>query len=126
MWSGCCGGGLGQDQAADVIGSLGSLAAGCEERALVGFEQVNPRRDVAGIAHVAVETELRGQERGTEFGYAFFGGVVARAEPVLEVTVQTGFVSRPMREFVECGVVEVIRALERLEGGHEMKSRLGT
>ena len=70
---------FGKGQAAQVVRSLGSLTARREKCALVSLEQFNPRRDVAGVANVAVKSKFSGQERGAEFGNKFLRSVSARA-----------------------------------------------
>jgi hypothetical protein len=62
----CPFGGLGKGQAAQVVGSLGCLAAGREERPLVGLQKLNPIADVTRVSDVAVKPKLCAQEGGPE------------------------------------------------------------
>jgi hypothetical protein len=68
---------LGKGQAAKVVRSPGRMAAGCEECAFVGVQQLDPITDVAGIPDVTIKAKFGTQERGAQFGYQFLGRVIA-------------------------------------------------
>ena len=105
-------------QAAKVLGCLGCPIAGGEKCPLVGLQQLNPRSDVAGVAHVAVKTKLRTEERRAQLGDNFFGRIGALAEAMLQIAVEARLVPGPMGQFVKGRVIEVIGAFERLECRH--------
>src|SRR5258708_3872613 len=54
----CPFGGLGKGQAAQVVGSLGCLAAGREERPLVGLQKLNPIADVTRVSDVTIKAKF--------------------------------------------------------------------
>src|SRR5258707_1125741 len=101
--------------------SLGSVAARCKECPFVSLQKLNPGRDVARIPDVTVEAKFRTQECSPQLRNQFLRRVVACAEPVLQISIKARLVSRLMREFMEGHVVEMIRALERIERRHRNK-----
>jgi hypothetical protein len=102
-------------QAPQELGCLGCLAGCGEERALVGFQQVDPTRDVTCIAHVPIKPKLGSEERSTELRYKFFRRICAVAKAMLEIAVKPRMMPCPMRELVERDIVKVVGALESLE-----------
>jgi hypothetical protein len=71
--------------------------------------------------HVAVKAKFRTKERGAQLRNEFLSRVIARAEPGLQISIKPRLMARPMRQLVECHVVEVIRALEPCECRHRDK-----
>jgi hypothetical protein len=69
--------GLGKRQAAQVVRSLGCLAARGKECPLVSLQELNPGADIARVPDVTVKAEFRAQERGTQFRNQFLGCVIA-------------------------------------------------
>src|SRR6266446_1244648 len=110
--------GLGKRQAPQVVRSLGCLTARCEECPFVGLQELNPVGDVARVPDVAIKAKLSTQEGGAQFCNQFFGRVIAGTEPILQISINARLVCGPMREFVKCHVVEMVRALESLECRH--------
>src|SRR5205823_14031706 len=92
---------FGEGQAAQVVRSLGCLAAGSKEGPFVGLQELDPGADVARVPNIAIEAKFRTQERGAELRNQFLGRVVARAEPVLQISIEAGLGCRPMRQFME-------------------------
>ncbi len=93
--------GQGSGKRSKVVGRLRGFARGGEDRAVVVPQQVEPMFDVAGVPQFARDSEVGAEEGGGKLGDQFLGGVGARAEASGEVTVEAGFVSRPMTELVE-------------------------
>src|SRR5260221_7035044 len=113
--------GLGESQAAQVVRSLGRLTARRKKCAFVGLQELNPGADIARISDVTVKAKLRAQERGAQLRDQFFSRIIARPEPILQMSINARLVCRPMRQFVECHVIKVISALEGGEIGHRDK-----
>src|SRR5204863_2770091 len=91
-WSGCNCGKLSKGQAAKIVGGLGRLARCGKDGSLVRFQKLDPVRDVAGVANVAVESKFSGQERGAKFGNQFLRSVMARAEAGFQIAIKTRLV----------------------------------
>ena len=89
--------GLGKGQAAQVVRRLGRPAAGCKERPFVGLQKLDPLGDIARASDVPVKAKFCAKERGAQLRDQFLRGVIARAEPVLQIPIETGLVPRPMR-----------------------------
>ncbi len=73
-----------------------------QDRALVRFEDLEPRRDVAGVM---VEmgnrkTQFCPENGRGKFGDQFLGGIGVAAEAVLEIAVEPRRVTRPVRKLV--------------------------
>jgi hypothetical protein len=88
-----CGRGLGQGQAAQVVGGGLRLAACCEKSAAVGLQETDPGLDVAGVAQVTVNRELGAEERRAQLGDQFLCGIGALAKAVPQVTIQARLVA---------------------------------
>src|SRR3984957_14876555 len=87
----------------------------------VSLQKLNPGRDITRIPDVTVKAKFRTQECSTQLRNQFLRRVIACAEPVSQISIKARLVSRPMREFMEGHVVEMIRALERIERRHRDK-----
>src|SRR5438552_4086773 len=96
--------GFGKGQATKVVRCFRCLAARGKECAFVSLQKFNPVGDVARVSDVAVKAKLSTQEGGAQFCDQFFGRVTARAEPVLQISIKTRLMRRPMRQFVKCHV----------------------
>src|SRR6185437_1420915 len=107
-----------QRKAAEIVRCLRGPIRGGKERALVGFEKINPSGDVARVAHVAIKPKFCTQERCPELGNQFLRRVLVRAEAIAQIAIKPGLVPAPMRQLMESGAVELIGTLERLEGRH--------
>jgi hypothetical protein len=57
--------GLGKGQTAQVVRSLGCLAARCKECPFIGFQKLNPIGDVPRVPNVTVKAKFCTQEGGT-------------------------------------------------------------
>src|ERR1700730_4744619 len=89
--------GIGKGQAAQVVRCLGCLAARCKECPLVGLQELDPVGDVPSVSDVSVKAKFCAEEGGAQLCNQFFGCVMARAEPVLQISIKPRFVPRPMR-----------------------------
>ena len=77
--------------------------------------------DIARASDVPIKAKFCAQERGAQLRNQFLRCVIARAEPVLQIPIETRLMARPMRQLVERNVVEVIRAVEPGECRHRDK-----
>jgi len=77
--------------------------------------------DIARASDVPIKAKFCAQERGAQLRNQFLRCVIARAEPVLQIPIETRLMARPMRQLVERHIVEVIRALEPGECRHRDK-----
>src|SRR5258708_5690577 len=69
--------GLGKRQAAQVVRSLGCLAARGKECPLVSLQELNPGADIARVPDITVKAKFRAQERGTQLRNQFLGSIIA-------------------------------------------------
>ena len=72
-----------------IIGRLRRFARGGEDRAVVVPEQVEPVFNVAGVAQLADDPQMRAQKCGGEFGDQLLGGIGSGAEARRQVAIET-------------------------------------
>ena len=70
------------------------------------------------MPHIAIKREFGGEKRGAELGNEFLGRIGRLPKPPLLGPIKARLVPRPMRQFVERHVVEVVRTLEPSECRH--------
>lgn len=78
---------------------------GAEDRALVGFEHVEPACDIRRMvgARLKGDAEVGTEESGTDFGNEFFAGIGVITEAFTEIAVSAMLWRRPVHQFMEQG-----------------------
>src|SRR5208283_3276523 len=77
--------------------------------------QVEPVLDIPGMSQLARYAEVGAEKCGCQFPDQLLGRIGACAEAAGEVAVETGFVSRPMTEFMQRGRVVLFDRCERAD-----------
>ena len=75
-------------QGTKVLRGFGGPVARREERPFVSLQQLNPGRNVARVANVAVKGEFSSKKCGAQFGNEFFGRIGTLAEAMLKIAVE--------------------------------------
>src|SRR5690349_15401372 len=84
-----------RERGIEVVGGALGLAAGREDRALVGAQDLQPVLDVAGMAQLAGDAVLGAEESGGHFGDEFLGRVSRIAEALAELARQARGIAGP-------------------------------
>ena len=84
-----------------VIRRLLRLRCRDEHGPLVAVEHLQPRRDVTRVLQPAIETAMRGQEGGAQFGDQLFHGIGRFPEAPTELAPEPGRCSRPVTQLMQ-------------------------